>query len=314
MASNTVIPPNVSGSDFSFNDAPGGDMNFDDLFPSTEGNVLPPTTAEPGTTSKPAPAPQEPVAPTPPLTPEDFYLKAGETVYKSKEDAERGIQFKDSVIEQLRQRYIFEHGVDPLTNRPVDIPGTYGARPQEGQPQVPANYLQNAQAYFDDLVNAVQQQDHNAYLQAQAKLVFDILEPLAPVISEITKERAVQNVGKEIKDFGDFVGSESYNSVLQEQPALKEAIQLAESNYQMFSQLPGLYKLAYWASQGRRLPELLKAAQQPPATPPPPARPLTRPATAAPPVPTAAPDIRTPEGRKALIAQLEASGVATQKW
>jgi len=82
----------------------------------------------------------------------------------------------------------------------------------------------------------------------------------------------------------------------------------------MYNQLPGLYQLAYWSSQGQRLPDLLKAAQQPQSNPTPQTRPLATTQTPVPPNPGGRPDITTREGRKALQDQFEAQGGRDFRW
>jgi hypothetical protein len=168
--------------------------------------------------------------------------------------------------------------------------------------------------YFQDLVNAVDKNDPSAYYNAQAKLVQDLLAPLAPTIAEVARDRAVQAASTDIKDIGTFLQSDEYRNTLQATPSLQNAIQTAESDMRMYNQLPELYRLAYWTSQGRRLPDLLKAAQQPQPTQAPQARPLTQPQTSVPPAPAPRADLTTPQGRKALQAQLESQGIDKFTW
>jgi hypothetical protein len=76
-----------------------------------------------------------------------------------------------------------------------------------------------------------------------------------------------------------------------------------------------LYKVAYFAARGRQLPELLKQAQAPAPQPPQQARPTLQASATTPPMQQAtAPDIRTPEGRKALIAQMEQNGILDRRF
>jgi len=302
-----ATPNSLDG--FSFSDAPSGvDLSFDQLFPADLGAQ--PTTADnSGATSEPiqlepqAPAPVEPVAPSA----EDFYLRAGDSVYKSKEDAERGIQTKDSLIQELRLKEIARTGVDPLTNKPVNL------GPQQSQPAIP-DYTQDQGRYFNDLVAAVDKNDPKAYYDAQAKLIQDILAPIAPTMQEMARERAINSASTGIQGLGDFIKTPEYQSTLDKVPALKGAIQAAEGDMRMYNQLPGLYQLAYWSSQGQRLPDLLKAAQTQSTNPAPQTRPLTTTQTSVPPTSQARPDITTREGRKAIQDQMEQRGIRDIRW
>src|SRR5690348_16003975 len=94
---------------------PVEDINWAELFPTDPGARVP---TQPATATPPAtpPAAQPPV--TPPPTPEFLKTSTG-TVYKSADEAIKGIEHKDTLIEQLRQRYILERGIDPITNQPV---------------------------------------------------------------------------------------------------------------------------------------------------------------------------------------------------
>jgi len=301
-ASNTL-------DNFNLNDAPSGELTFDQLFPDDTGLQNQPLTAEPGAPLETQPEPQAPVAPESPAPPvEDFYLRAGDSVYKSKEEAERGIQTKDSLIQELRLKEIARTGVDPLTNKPVNL------GPQQTQPVQP-DYTQDRQRYFQDLVQAVDKNDPNAYYDAQAKLVNDLLAPVAPAIQDLARQRAIQSASTEIKDMGTFLTSPDYKIALDKLPALRGAIQAAESDIRMYNQLPGLYELAYWTSQGQRLPDLLKAAQtQQQPNPAPQTRPLSQPQTSVPPASQARLDLTTRDGRKAIQERMEQGGIQDLRW
>lgn len=279
--------------------APGADINWDELFPSDPGASVPsqPATATPSDATLPASQPPAPVSPS------DFLKTTTGTVYKSQEDAIKGIEHKDTLIEQLRQRYILERGIDPITNQPV-----------QPTPQGPVPYSQDPQRYFKDLVDAVQKNDPAAYYEAQQRMILDTLGPLGPTITNLAKAQATEAVSAELKDFKEVSSSEPYRKVLEEIPELKNAIELAESDYRFHNRLPGLLKVAYLAAQGRRMPELLRA-QQPAAQPAQPTRPTTVPSTLTPPTePSVAASLYSAEGRKALIANLEGRGIDKVAW
>jgi len=290
----------VSGSNF-LADAPFGDLSFSELFPP-EGATTPAAGQTPTPPVQPAVTPPE----------ETFFIKTGTgTVYKDRDSAIKGIEEKDRVIEQLRQRSALEHGVDPITNQPVHLPSG------PGSPQAPSNYLQSRGQYLKDLASAVTSQDGDAYFNAQAKFVTDLLAPVIPVITSFAKQQAVAQVGTEFKDFGDFLTSDAYKQTLMDVPDLKQAIETAEGDPILAARLPGYYRLAYLASQGRRLPELLKEASKPPS--PQPGRPTIGASTMTPPQTVSiGTDLNealgSSAGRKAIIEQFEGSGAAKLVW
>lgn len=293
----TTTPPATSGnaSDW-LQDIPGGDIPFDDLFagPSNGGTVTEPA-AIPVTAT-----PQAPPAPT---TPAEPFLKAGQSVYNNREEAERSLAYKDQLIEQLRQVEIRRTGIDPITQKVV---------PPE--PQGPVNYRTNQAKYLEDLVAAVNKSDPSKYFEAQQKMVYDVLEPIAPIISEFARTKAINTVSQEIKEFGSFRSSQEFQDTLTALPELKAAIEWAEKDITMSERLPQLYKTAYWATQGRKTPEIVQSAVQAVTPPNPPARPTATSATLPPPsTPSVAPSFGSSEGRKAIMAALEGR-IADAKW
>jgi hypothetical protein len=181
------------------------------------------------------------------------FLKGNTSVYKTPEAAIAGLNQKDALIEQLRQRYALTTGLDPITNQPVG---------QRLQPQADANdYSVNPTKYMDDLYAATKQ-GPEAYAAVQEKFIMDKLKPLAPVMTQAARGQALESVARENAEIPKFVGTETYGRTLDENPDLKEAIATAERDYRFHSRLPGLYKLAYLTGQGMQLPEILKASTQ----------------------------------------------------
>lgn len=263
--------------------APGGDFDLDDIFQNPE---VTPTTA----TEDQTPTPTE----TTPVD-ESFLKTATGTVYKSQEDAVKGIEHKDTLIAQLRQELAAKTGSDPLKKPPE----------QTG----PTNYLQDNETYFKDLSKAVETKDQARYMEVQRKFVFDSLAPLAPTLTSLMKEQAANVVESEVKGFRQFVTSEDYTKTLDSFPLLKEAIRVAESNPESSQQLPEFYKMAYYASQGARVPEIVRASTNRTAEP-------VRPTVSSSPIPPSTsgnrvvtPSLNTSEGRKAIIEQQERAGV-----
>lgn len=300
----TAAPATVASptNDSWLGNVPGGDLTFDELFATPESPAQP-TTAPANATPVVQPTAQ-PSAQTP--SPEDFFLKGAKSVYKTRDDAQKGLDSKDTLIEQLRNRYILERGVDPVTNQPVNI---------SQNPQVPTNYLQDHARYGKDLAAAASKEDYEAYYNTQSKLIFDLLQPIAPIIQDFAKQRAVDSVSNEVKDFRAFRESEDYKNLMGSEKVLSEAINTAESDFRMHEQLPDLYKLAFWAAQGRKVPELIKAAQaQPAVAPAQPTRQTVGQSTLSPASGTVAESMSTSSGRQAIKARLEALGILDQKF
>src|SRR5271166_5710211 len=83
--------------------APGADQDWDSLFPNPETQTALTPQASQGTTPQ-----QQPQAQSQP------FLKAGETVYNTAEDAVTGVAHKDSEIAKYRS-FLKANGVDPNT-------------------------------------------------------------------------------------------------------------------------------------------------------------------------------------------------------
>jgi hypothetical protein len=287
--SNPINPTAVS-----FDDMPQG-LGFDDLFPAE--------TAEPnvpaGTSQEPVPQSQ-----AAPQTPSFEPIKAGDSVYNSKEDLIKGIEHKDALIRQLRQQ----------TSAPQPEP----TQTQQVS-QALEGYMRNPERYLQDLVKGAES-DPRMYVQAQAGLIDErlneVLAPFASMITEIGKERAAQAVASEIPDFQQVRGSQEFKQVLEELPDLKQAIEMGEQVPQMQDKLPGLYKVAYFAARGRQLPDLLKQQQQAVAqTAPQQVRPTLTSSTVGPPTTQgAAHNVLTPEGRRAWLAEMESRGILDRKF
>lgn len=264
------------------------DMLLDDLFPNPE------LTPQPATTPAPAPVQSQPTsqptAPaqgtTPPAasssttTSADFFLRTQTgTVYKTPDEAVRGTEQKDRLIEKLRQDYIREKGIDPITGKPASIsvvtsPGANGQGTQS---------YATSDAFFDDLYHAVERGDKQAYRTTLGRFVAEVstgvvqqvLQPLAPLVAEFSKTSATSKVSGEIANFAEFAKTPEYQDVLTEFPDLKTAIEAAESNPGLASRLPEYYKLAYRAAYGKTVPSMVRS--QAPVSP---AQPQGQPTTA----------------------------------
>lgn len=271
----------------------GADMSFDDLFGNpSEGLVV----TDPNAATTPPETNGEPPKPEPQAPTFELKTRTG-SVYKSLEEATKGIEEKDTLIETLRQEYISRTGIDPVTRRPVI------------QQEQPRSYMQDPTQFTKDLRKAVEAGDDAAYAQANIKLLADMLAPIEPLVTKYAQQSAVEQVSGQIKEFQTFRGSQDFQKVMDSNATLRNAIQVAESDLRLASQLPELYSLAYYAAQGLKTPDLIAAARaaQPPA-PQPPARTPMQGSTLAPEPSRVRPTVSTTEGRKAIIEQFERGG------
>jgi hypothetical protein len=282
-------------------DTPGAldDAAFDALFPA-DGVSQVPSPSQQVRQETPASTPTQTPTQTPPNTnSEDFFVKGERSVYKTKEAVVEGLNQKDALIEQLRQRYALTTGIDPITGQPV------GVNPVAAVPVL--DYAQNPKQYLEDLYKAAQS-GPEAYAAVQTKFMMDNLKPIQPILQNSVRQQAVEQVSKEIADFGTFHGTPGYNKALDAVPALKDAIASAESDVRFSGQLPGLYKAAYLIGKGQQLPEILAANR--PANTQTPVVPSATPRT--PSLPSANTGVKASfgsiEGIRQIIADQEAKG------
>lgn len=272
------------------NGAPGGDLNLDDIFGNEDVLGSQTTTPESNT----------PQATT--TEPEPFLKTSTGTVYKSAEDAVKGVEHKDQLITQLRQQLNEATGKDPLKRTPEPT-------------NVNKNYLDDKGLYFRDLSKSVEDKNPERYMEVQTKLIYDTLAPLAPAITSLVRNSAIESLEKELPDFRKFAASDDYSQTLEKFPLLKGAIEVAERNPQASNQLPEFYKLVYNAHRGSKLPEIVEQARSSAA--PQTTRPTVSSGVTTPPsnaAVAATPSLETKEGRKAIIEQQEKSGILNLRW
>lgn len=279
------------------------DATFDSFFPADGVSQVTPasqTQAQPGQTATQTQQTQQQAAQTQ-VQADDTFLKGDRSVYKTKDAALEGLNQKDALIEQLRQRYALTTGIDPITGQPVG---------QNNQPAQQDDYFQNPSKYLDDLYAAAKQGGPAAYRDVQAKFMLDTLKPLQPVLQQAARQQAVETASADVKDIGTFLNTPVYKRALEANGQLKDAIAVAESDFRFHSQLPGLYKTAYLVAQGMQLPEILRAQQpQTQTQTQTQARPTAQATTQSVAVSTVKPNLRTVDGIKAIIADAEARGV-----
>lgn len=282
--------------------APGGDIPFDQLFgnePEASFSSAPPAKTEPQETT-PAPA-----AATTPQTPAEFEISTRTgSVYKTRDAVIKGIEDKDTLIEQLREKFRAVTGADPL-------------KVQEPAPQAPS-YLSNPSRFADDLAAAAKAGDAQKYRDTLLGLMDEYFGPAKPLISEFARSRATEQARHEYSEFDSFRNSAAYSQTLERSPALAMAIRAAEENIGYAAQLPELYRLAYESYTARRVPELVQAAKQTPAAPTPATRPVVTNASLTPAAPVTQRSeqemLRSSEGRKEILQRLKAAGIEDLVW
>lgn len=295
--------PGFDGARLDFKDAPGADISFDELFPSPDEPVAP-QAATSGTT------PTEP--PQAPTTQPDFFLKAGKSVYKTPEEAERGVAHKDDLIDRYRS-FLSQQGINPDT-----FQSSQPARPQAqpAQPESPYKYLNHEERVYEDLAKAVQAQDPRAYAETLRRYNLEQMQeqfaPVAPLLSEVARQKAIREVSEEIGEFGQFAYSEDYRNTVKAVPLLGRAAELASQNFDQEG-LREVYKTIYLVNQGlrRKNEPVAQVPTAPPVQTTSPSRPTTTaPSTMTPPQPSV--DTRewttNPDARKQLIKDMEARG------
>lgn len=264
-------------------DAPGADINFDDLFPP-EGFQ-----AEPQAHVEQTP-PQQPQAPS-----NEPFLKAGESVYLTAEDAAKGVQHKDELINRYRT-FLKDSGVDPNTfQRTAPEPQAQQPKPQEQQS--PYQYYGNGKKFYESVAKAVDSRNPDEFERIQREYTREAinaeLAAYVPIMGEVTRQRAVRQVSQEIPDFNNFINSEDFRKVQDKLPSLKQAIQLAETNPQAADYLREYFQMAYFINKGINAGSTQpQAAPQPvaPATPPT-VRPTLTQSNLTPPSPTTSPNV-----------------------
>jgi len=310
---NAALDKVAPGGIVQLHDAPAGldDASFDSLFPAEP-------TLQTQTTPQTQPNQQQvqadPNAQTPPVTPvtqtQDFFLKGERSVYKTSEAAVEGLNQKDALIEQLRQRYALTTGIDPITGQPV-------TQQQVAQAQQPNDYMHNPDLYMSDLLNAAKSGKPEEYQNVQKRFIKEALREFAPSLQTSAVNDAKQTVAKELPAISQFIGTDAYSKTLDAFPKLKDAIASSESNPDFTSQLPELYKLAYMVSQGMSLPNIVRAQQtvvpaQTQNQQTNVVRTTTSQTTLPPPQQTARPTLRTLQGIRSTIADAESRGVSLE--
>lgn len=263
-------------------------LNLDDVFGNPDLTQNDPNAQPVQHTTEVATSPQ----PT-----EPFLRTASGTVYKSAEDAAKGVEHKDQLIAKLRQEAIERTGIDPVTGQPV-----------QRKIDPPKSYTQDHKRFIDDLANAAKSNDSEAYTRVQSQFVQDVLAPWAPALTTLARTQAVESVAQSVPEFRQFMGSADYNETLERFPLLKDAIAQSESNPSASDQVAQLYRMTFELASKK--PEVVRAQAQPIPRP-------TVSSTSLPSLPpsgsNAVPDMGTSEGRKAIMEAHERAGVLNMR-
>jgi len=308
MPTNTALSSGFDSGHIDLSGAPGADTSFDDLFPPEGAPAAQPQAAQ-GTQP-----PQPPQAPSQ----QQPFLKAGDTVYLTAEEAARGVQHKDELVARYRA-FLAENGFDPNELRPRE------PEPQV-QPTAPSKYkyLGNGKQYYQDLAKAADPRNPNPEeyeritRQYQQEVFADMYAPYAPLMAESARQRAVRQVSSEIPNFQAFLDSPEFKKTTESIPLYKDMLQLGENDPEASKRLPEVYRMIYLTYQGmsRQQANSNPAPSAPPVTPTVRPTPTLSPSSLTPPSPGV--DTRNwttnPEARKQLIADSKARGIDAIDW
>lgn len=298
---------------------PGGDADFDSFFSGVgrQGEEIADSNAIPAVEAPQEPT--EPVAQTPVVPPKpDYFIKSkdGSVVYKTAEEDIKAHEQKNHLISQLRSMVSAATGEDPLRKS--------GANPGPQVPQTRAvNYHEEPNRYAQDLTQAAEYGqktgDWRPYQSVQDQHTFELVQkavgPYMPVVQNVGRQQAMDDVSRSVPDFRKFYGSEDYNKVLESRPKLAGFIQHAETQPTLQEELKELYLSVYDSAQAAKLPELVKQNQPSNPTPTPrmPLASASRPSLSVPDgsrtQAQAKPSLSTSAGRQAIIEQLKLKGV-----
>lgn len=232
---------------FDFSDAPGGDLDINQIFGNPE---IPETTAQP----MPELNASDPVAP--------FLKTATGTEYNSAEDAIRGIEHKDALLERARQEIRELTGQDIFNKQYQRPQPQQQVQQQHNNPDVSINYGSDAKKYMADLNAAVTSGREEDVVRVQQKFIMDSLAPYTATLSEVSRSQALNRVTSEVPDFTKFMNSEDYGKTLDAFPLLRNSIQIAETNPQAAGDLSQLYRMAYDTAVGRNMPRIVQEQRQ----------------------------------------------------
>jgi hypothetical protein len=230
--------------------APGADQDWDSLFPNPESQTaLSPQATQPGTNPQ-----QQPQA-------DQVFLKAGDTVYKTVEDAIEGTAHKDKLIADYR-KFLTDNGVDPNSLQKT----AQAVQPQTDPAKTnsPYKYYGNPE-FFDKVADAAQRRDRVEYERLMSSHTQEAiqaqLDPWRATLAETNRFRAIRQATAETPDFGKFIDGPGYKKVLDSFPLYKEMVQIGENDPVAAQRLPEVYKSMYLIYQGMNQTGQVQQAQ-----------------------------------------------------
>jgi len=204
------------------------------------------------------------------------FLKDGEIVYKTKEDAINSHKHKNDLITRMRNQLIAQTGFDPITGKAASAQAPVSqtrpvAQPKADAPDPVADWTTNPDNYFLEAAkNPVAANlalvDHH-FQQHVAPVLGDLLETMADMQLEIAVSRFAGAKSKNEKGeavlanegFHEFLESGGMEKTLQENPMLLQQLIQARGTRQ-WKLFPEILKSAFGIYRGLKTPELVKKA------------------------------------------------------
>ncbi len=223
--------------------APGADQDWDALFLNPESQTALQPQAASGTTPQQTPQATQDTQP---------FLKAGNTVYNTAEDAIQGTTHKDDLIAKYRG-YLTEQGIDPNTFQRVQQAQTQSTQstPQTSTSQY--KYYGNVN-FFDEVAAAATKGDKAKYVELMdahtREAISANLDPWRQTLVSTNRLNAIRQTTNEIPGFAKFYGSPDYQKVIDNIPLYKDVIQVCENDPNAAGRLHEAYKAVYLTHQG----------------------------------------------------------------
>lgn len=239
------VSPGAYGARVSMNDAPGADQDWDLLFQNPENPTAlsPQATQTNGTNLQPGSQ-----------TNNDFlHSTDGSVVYKTAEDAIKGLDHKNSEIAKYRN-FLKDNGIDPNTMQTVTKPQV------QSQPEPSTNsqykYYGNPN-FYDEVAAAATNRDRIKYTQLMTDFTKEAIaaqvDPWRPTLAETNRFKAIRQVSSEIPDFQKFIEGPGAKQVVDTFPLYKEMLQIGENDPVAAQRLPEVYKQMYTIYQGMNI-------------------------------------------------------------
>ena len=200
---------------------------------------------------------EQPASQAPPQPPahSDYFLKADTgTVYKTAEEAAKGVAEKDRMIATQKQQ------LEQLTRV---AQAALGGQPQPSAAQQQAalykaleTSVQQGDMTFDQAVRALAEQTSQEQYQKQ-------MQPLQPLIRHANRTQALEIASQQFDpNIRSFYGGTSYQKVLETNSVLRDGINQAEADPRYAGALPELYRMAFQLASLQSAPTAAQPPQQ----------------------------------------------------